>query len=135
MTDSGPLECALRELGEETRLPGDALRLVSSGPVQKIHHINTGNTFNVHPFLFELTNYPALRAVKTDWEHQSSQWIPVNEVIHFIRTTKAVPNLLLTWLRVYDPLKLREMIRDIKDDTVNGAAVLATKAVLALKHA
>ncbi len=64
-----PLECAVREIGEEVGLQQSDIRLVSEGKVIRAEKGEVA--WVVHPFLFETKS----RDIRIDWEHDEFEWI------------------------------------------------------------
>ncbi|GCE18360.1 NUDIX domain-containing protein [Dictyobacter kobayashii] len=72
-----PDEQAFVEIGEETSLRRDQVRMLRRGEV--VEHIDTelGRHFYVHPFLFHVL---APEEIKTDWEAVDMRWIEPDEL-------------------------------------------------------
>ena len=70
--ESPPDKQAMTEIGEETGLDADDVRLLKKGEPLVIDDEDLGTKWVVHPFLFHV-NIPG--KVKIDWEHKEYQWI------------------------------------------------------------
>ncbi len=88
-----PLEQAIAEIGEETGLTPDDVRLVASGQPLEIVDRKLGRRWIVHPFRFA-----ALRpeGIRLDWEHTEARWIRPEELAAY----STVPGLEDAWRRV-----------------------------------
>ncbi len=71
-----PLAQALTEIGEETGLARDTLRLVRSSEPIRIERPAQGWVWVIHPFLFDVAT-PELRL---DWEHDAYRWADPTEL-------------------------------------------------------
>ena len=67
-----PDEQAYREIGEETNLQRDQVRLLKRGKVVAYIDEALGRHFYIHPFLFEVLTP---EKVQTDWEAIAMRWI------------------------------------------------------------
>ena len=92
----GPLEQALAEIGEETGLVGEAVRLVAASPPLRIERPAQGWVWVIHPFLFDAAS-PRLRL---DWEHDDYRWIEPAELAR----SDCVPWLALVWSALNPPV-------------------------------
>ena len=72
----GPLEQALTEIGEETGLGGEVLRLARAPEPIRIERPAQGWVWVIHPFLFDAAT-PELRL---DWEHDAYRWVEPSEL-------------------------------------------------------
>ena len=81
-----PDEQALVEIGEETSLQRDQVRMLRRGAV--IEHIDAelGRHFYVHPFLFAVL---APEHIQTDWEAVNMRWIDPKDLSNY----QTVPKL------------------------------------------
>src|SRR5215470_3025750 len=70
--DVTPLEQAYTELSEEASLSRQDLRLVRTGEPLAFRDESIGQSWVVHPFLFEIEQP---ERVRTDWEATSMQWV------------------------------------------------------------
>jgi 8-oxo-dGTP pyrophosphatase MutT (NUDIX family) len=67
-----PLMQAMQELQEETGLKGADVRFVKAGREFEVEDDSIGQTWVVHPFLFDALN---LDRFELDWEHSEHKWI------------------------------------------------------------
>ncbi len=72
----GALEQAIVEIGEETGLMGEAIRLVAAPEPLRIERPAQGWVWVIHPFLFDT----ASRDLVLDWEHDEYRWIEPREL-------------------------------------------------------
>jgi translation initiation factor 2B subunit (eIF-2B alpha/beta/delta family) len=120
---------ARQEVLEETGLHESDLHLVRAGRSQKI--MSEGRVrFIVHPFLFHLRAGSATK-IKLDWEHEDSDWIPLDKV----KDKETVPNLIGTILRVWVPPKIAAGLDQIANDKVSGAQEMTASAISLLQLA
>jgi len=84
---------ALIEIGEETGLYGEDLRLVRKGQPLEVEDEKLGMRWLVHPYLFHINGR---RKVRTDWEHEETKWIKPGDIGKF----ETVPMLKETLERV-----------------------------------
>ena len=89
-----PLQQAYTELSEEAGLAQDDLRLLRGGEPVAFRDEALGQSWVVHPFLFEIARPDRVR---TDWEATSMQWV-TPEQLHQLPT---VPMLAEALERVY----------------------------------
>ena len=91
-----PLEQAYREIGEETGLEREDIRLLAQAEPVTVTDESIDTRWTVHLFLFE-----ALRPerVRIDWEHLESRWVRPQEVA----SMDTVPGLAEGLRRVYGP--------------------------------
>ncbi len=69
-----PLECALKEIEEETGLRKEEVRLISESHAAATE--KDGIKWIVHPFLFETSK----KEICLDWEHDCCEWIDAKDV-------------------------------------------------------
>lgn len=86
-----PLDQALQEIREETRIPPSEVDLVAEGSV--VYARSGPQVFVVHPFRFRLR---AAQPILLDWEHTEGRWVDPRE----IATLDTVPHLDTAWARV-----------------------------------
>ena len=91
----GPLEQALTEIGEETGLVGESLRLARAPEPIRIERPAQGWVWVIHPFLFDAAT-PELRL---DWEHDAYRWVDPAE----LGSDDCVPWLAHVWSVVDQP--------------------------------
>ncbi len=86
-------EQALVEIAEETRLSRNDVELVKKGLPLEVE--GEGNTWVVHPYLFDINNKDKIEA---DWEHNELKWIEPQDIDDY----DTVPMLKETLALVYD---------------------------------
>ncbi len=91
-----PLEQAYTEIEEEAGLERADVRLLRSGASLAFHDASIGQSWVVHPFLFELEHPERLR---TDWEATAHLWVAPAVVATFY----TVPMLAEALAAVYPP--------------------------------
>ena len=81
-----PDEQAYVEIGEETALLPEQVRMLKRGKI--IEHLDEelGRHFYIHPFLFRVL---APEQIKLDWEATEMRWIQPSELLHY----ETVPKL------------------------------------------
>lgn len=89
-----PLEQAYTEIREETGAGADEVRLLKEGETVAFTDDAIGQSWVVHPFLFELA---ASAVLKTDWEATEHMWIAPEA----IGTYETVPKLAEALAAVY----------------------------------
>lgn len=89
-----PLEQAYTEIREETGVHADELRLLRQGEPVAFSDEAIGQSWVVHPFLFELAPSTAL---KTDWEATEHTWIAPGTLSQY----ETVPKLAEALAAVY----------------------------------
>ena len=87
-------EQALVEIGEETGLCGEDLKLVKRGNPLSIMDEKLGVKWVVHPYLFHIKDRDK---IKIDWEHKETKWIDPKDIDDY----QTVPQLRETLARVY----------------------------------
>lgn len=88
-----PLEQALQEISEETRLSKGEVKLLKEGvPLEVIDEI-LGKIWVVHPFRFQVDTP---EKIQIDWEHSECRWIEPEDIKSF----NTVPGLYSAWERV-----------------------------------
>ena len=87
-------EQALVEIGEETSLCGEDLKLVKRGKPLLIEDEKLGVKWMVHPYLFHIKDRGK---IKIDWEHKETRWIDPKDIGNY----QTVPMLKETLARVY----------------------------------
>jgi 8-oxo-dGTP diphosphatase len=75
-----PDEQALVEIGEETALLPEEVRMLKRGAVVEYCDESLGRHFYIHPFLFRVL---APTHVKTDWEATEMRWIQPSELLQY----------------------------------------------------
>ena len=90
-----PLEQALAEIGEETGLVGESLRLVGAPAPIRIERPAQGWVWVIHPFLFDATTSD----LRLDWEHDGYRWVHPAE----LESDDCVPWLAQVWSAVDQP--------------------------------
>lgn len=70
--ESTPDKQALVEVGEETGLSPQDVRLIKRGEPLPVEDKKLGVRWVVHPYLFHIEKRDKIR---TDWEHKESRWI------------------------------------------------------------
>jgi len=85
-----PLAQAYKEIGEETGIQPDQLRLASEG--HEVYARDGQRIFRVHPFRFLVTE----ESVSLDWEHSEYAWVRPEE----IPRKETVPKLDRVWAAV-----------------------------------
>ena len=88
-------EQALIEIGEETGLFGEDLRLIKRGQPLTVEDEKLGVSWVVHPYLFRVKGRSRL---KIDWEHQEISWIKPEEIDNY----QTVPMLKEALARVLE---------------------------------
>ncbi len=78
-----PLECAIKEIREETGLKEEEIKLISEG--DSVITKKDGETWVVHPFLFETGK----SEICLDWEHEQCEWIEAKDLGNY----ETVPSL------------------------------------------
>jgi 8-oxo-dGTP pyrophosphatase MutT (NUDIX family) len=91
--ESPPNEQAVTEIGEETGLDTDDIRLLKTGEPLTIDDEGLDTRWIVHPFLFHVN---APEKVKIDWEHKEYTWIDPVDIDKY----DTVPGLKNTLERV-----------------------------------
>jgi len=89
-----PLQQAYTELSEEAGLIQDDLQLLRSGEPLAFRDEALGQSWVVHPFLFEIAQPDHVR---TDWEATRMQWVAPDQ----LRQLPTVPMLAESLERVY----------------------------------
>lgn len=89
-----PLDQAYTELSEEAGLSRQDLRLLRVGEPLTFRDESLGQSWVVHPFLFEIAQPDSVR---TDWEAVSMQWVTPDQLTHLA----TVPMLAEALQRVY----------------------------------
>jgi 8-oxo-dGTP pyrophosphatase MutT (NUDIX family) len=88
-----PLERALKEIGEETGLTADDVKLVKGWPPLSIPDPERPILWKVHPYLFRC----ATDQIVIDWEHSQYRWIKPRDIVKY----DTVPGLKECILKVY----------------------------------
>ncbi|MBI4170833.1 MAG: NUDIX pyrophosphatase [Candidatus Aenigmarchaeota archaeon] len=78
-----PLQCAIKEIREETGLKEEEITLISAGDAMVTK--KDDKTWVVHPFLFETEK----KDICLDWEHEQCEWIDPKEIEKY----ETVPDL------------------------------------------
>ena len=91
--EKSPDEQTLTEIGEETGLGKEDVKLVRRGEPLEVIDAEIGKRWVIHPYLFQITD-PS--KVKIDWEHKESRWIDPEDIGEY----ETVPGLKETWERV-----------------------------------
>lgn len=117
--ETEPRESIATEISEETGIDPDQYRLVASGDPFVVEDAPQEIRWLVHPFLFDCPT----RAVKLDWEHTASEWVPATEILH----RETVPKL---W-RSYDAV--RPTVETVETDRSAGSATLSVRALEVLR--
>jgi 8-oxo-dGTP diphosphatase len=81
-----PDEQAFTEIGEETTLLPEQVRMIRRGAVVEYSDEELGRHFYIHPYLFVVLTP---ESVKTDWEASEMRWIAPSELLQF----ETVPRL------------------------------------------
>jgi 8-oxo-dGTP diphosphatase len=89
-----PLAQALTEIREETGLTADDVRLVRAGEPLPVEDKESGLSWLVHPFLFDLIS---AKDIRLDWESVEARWITPEE----LPTYDTVPALQRALRRVW----------------------------------
>ena len=84
--DVTPDEQAFVEIGEETALLPEEVRMLKRGAVVEYRDESLGRHFYIHPFLFRILTPTH---VKIDWEATEMRWIQPSELLQY----ETVPNL------------------------------------------
>lgn len=84
--DVTPDEQAYLEIGEETGLLPERVRMLRRGKVVEHRDEALGRHFYIHPFLFHVVTP---EDVKIDWEASEFRWIPPSELLQY----ETVPKL------------------------------------------
>lgn len=87
-------EQALVEIGEETGLSHEDLKLIKRGKPLSIKDERLGVKWVVHPYLFRIKDRGKIRI---DWEHKEARWIKPEAIGNY----QTVPKLKETLARVY----------------------------------
>ena len=93
--ETTPDEQALVEIGEETSLGGEDLKLMRKGETLTVEDEKLGVRWIVHPYLFHIKDRGK---IKIDWEHKEAKWIKPEEIGDY----QTVPMLKETLARVYN---------------------------------
>lgn len=88
-----PLEQALQEIGEETGLSKNEVKLLKEGLPLEVIDETLGKIWVVHPFRFQVDNP---EKIQIDWEHSEYRWIEPEEIKNY----NTVPGLYSAWERV-----------------------------------
>jgi len=80
------LEQAFAEIGEETELYKNDIKLIKKGNPIEVTDKNLNRKWIVHPFLFHVKSP---EKIKTDWEHTDMRWIKPNQLSKY----ETVPDL------------------------------------------
>jgi 8-oxo-dGTP diphosphatase len=81
-----PDEQAFTEIGEETALLPEQVRMIRRGAVVEYSDQDLGRHFYIHPYLFVVLTP---ESIKTDWEAAEMRWISPSELLQF----ETVPRL------------------------------------------
>ena len=81
-----PDEQAYVEIGEETALLPEQVRMLRRGEVVEYRDESLGRHFYVHPFLFRVF---APEHIKTDWEASEMRWIQPSELLPYETVPKS----------------------------------------------
>ena len=84
--ETTPDEQALVEIGEETGLGGEDLRLIKKGRPLSVEDEKLGVRWIVHPYLFHIKEKGK---ISIDWEHKEVKWIKPEEIVNY----RTVPQL------------------------------------------
>ncbi|MCC7106939.1 MAG: NUDIX domain-containing protein [Chloroflexi bacterium] len=84
-----PLDQALAEIGEETGLAGDTIRLVAAASPIRVERPAQGWVWIIHPFLFDATT----TELTLDWEHDEYRWISPDD----LASSECVAWVSLVW--------------------------------------
>ncbi len=87
LEDPTPLAQARREIGEETGLSAEDIRLVNRGAPLEIPAPELGCCWVVHPFLFDIADP---RRIMLDWENTELRWVEPGALADY----RTVPKLL-----------------------------------------
>ena len=88
-----PMEQALQEISEETRLTKDDVKLLKEGLPLEVIDETLDKIWVVHPFRFQVDNP---EKIQIDWEHSEYRWIEPEEIKNY----NTVPGLYSAWERV-----------------------------------
>jgi len=88
-------EQALIEIGEETGLFGEDIRLIKRGQPLTVEDEKLGMRWVVHPYLFRVKDRSRVRI---NWEHQEISWIRPEEIDNY----QTVPMLKEALARVLE---------------------------------
>ncbi|RGP76112.1 hypothetical protein FSPOR_358 [Fusarium sporotrichioides] len=106
-TDADPLDTAWRELGEETTLTKNSLRLFRKFKSFSLVHDSIGREWTVNPFAFIYKSVtdggPCEAGVKIDWEHEGCEWFDldaINDSDSFERVPRILESLRRVWFNV-----------------------------------
>ncbi len=92
--ETTPDEQALVEIGEETGLYGEDLKLIKMGEPLSIEDVKLRVKWVVHPYFFHVNDRSK---IKIDWEHKEMRWISPKDVDNY----QTVPMLKETLAQVY----------------------------------
>jgi 8-oxo-dGTP diphosphatase len=73
-------EQALVEIGEETALLPEEVRMLKRGAIVEYRDESLGRHFYIHPFLFRVL---APTHIKIDWEATEMRWIQPSELLQY----------------------------------------------------
>lgn len=149
-SDTSPTAAAVREIREESKLVAYRdIRLDFVGPPFSFADEQAQRSWTVYPFAWTLLVDE--KAIVLDWEHDGWKWIQPDDILSGAMDEVCVPKLHESLSRVYFGLKgifgsdehmqpgseageaFRSGVSQLRDDKENGARVLATNAVRALK--
>ncbi len=86
-------EQAVAEIGEETGLAPEDVRLAATGEPFEVIDRQIGRRWHIYPFRFEALRPDKLRL---DWEHSEARWVEPSELASY----PTVPGLEEAWGRV-----------------------------------
>ncbi|KAI0968119.1 hypothetical protein F4678DRAFT_443337 [Xylaria arbuscula] len=143
-SDASPLDAALREIEEETRLPASSLDLLRVGKPYSFSDESINRVWNINPFAFRLKDVAeggkGEEGITLDWEHDGIEWfdpMQVNGSDEFGGVPRLVDSLRRVWPE-YDlgadaARILTDGLQTLRDDHERGARELAGVAVSTLR--
>jgi len=129
-----PLQCAIREIGEETQLMPNEIQLVRMGRPFTV--VADKTAYQINPFLFDITKKSSASSlINIDWEHDEFKFV---DLINSPEETKSkfhpvVPQLWDGWDRVHINPVYEDPMEKIRNNLIDGAAPLTRDAMSILE--
>lgn len=128
-TNEEPLQAALREVAEETRLEPTQDDVLSTGHPVRLVDWDYGCVWIIHPFIIACTDPDA---VCRDWEHVELRWLSPDE----LWTRDTVPKLREAWKSAQAGTRdIDAVFKRIREDREHGAEELGIWTLEALAAA
>ncbi len=74
-----PLERAMIEIYEETKVSSKEITLAGSGQITLADTPDYGDTWMIHPFLFNVRH----KNIRLNWENDEYRWVPARDIIKY----------------------------------------------------